>query len=152
MYKMKHSKVYGYTLADKVADFVGSWKFIIWQSVVLVIWMIVNIEHLVNFDPYPFILMNLLLSSQAAYATPMILMSSNRQAQKDREHVKKDLELDENSNLVIKEVAEAIIKLDQDLQLDRQALKDHATLRSEITILTQEFKKLNRKIDKLQKS
>ena len=149
---MKHSKVFGYTLADKVADFVGSWKFIIWQSVVLVIWMIVNIEHLVNFDPYPFILMNLLLSSQAAYATPMILMSSNRQAQKDREHVKKDLELDENSNLVIKEVAEAIIKLDQDLQLDRQALKDHATLRSEITILTQEFKKLNRKIDKLQKS
>ena len=83
----KKFKNLGVDLADKVANFVGSWKFIIWQTVILIVWMAVNIKHVVNFDPYPFILMNLLLSSQAAYATPMILMSSNRQAEKDRRHL-----------------------------------------------------------------
>ena len=78
-------KNFGMRLADAIAAFVGSWTFIIIQSIVLIIWVFVNLHHLVHFDPYPFILMNLFLSFQAAYATPMILMSSNRQAVKDNQ-------------------------------------------------------------------
>jgi len=145
MSKLKH---FGVALADKVANFVGSWQFIIWQSVILLIWMIVNVEHIVNFDPYPFILMNLLLSSQAAYATPMILMSGNRQSERDREQLQKDIDLDENTNTVIKEMSLALLKLDQDIQLDRQALREHAGLRQELAELKEEFKKLNTQLKK----
>lgn len=129
MFKFKGS---GIDLADKVAGFVGSWKFIIWQSVILIIWMFVNVEHFVHFDPYPFILMNLLLSSQAAYATPMILMSANRQAERDREELKKDLEVDEDTNHIIKTMHTILMKLEQDLQLDRQTLADHAEILAEL--------------------
>ena len=128
----KRFKNLGVDLADKVANFVGSWKFIIWQSVILIIWMVVNIKHVVDFDPYPFILMNLLLSSQAAYATPMILMSGNRQAEKDRKQLQKDIDLDYNTNIVINEMSQALKKLNEDLELDRQAIKEHAALREEI--------------------
>jgi uncharacterized membrane protein len=129
MIKFKDS---GIDLADKVAGFVGSWKFIIWQSIILIIWMFVNVEHFVHFDPYPFILMNLLLSSQAAYATPMILMSANRQAERDREELKKDLEVDEDTNHIIKTMHTILMKLEQDLQLDRQTLADHAEILAEL--------------------
>ena len=107
---------FGVRLADGVAAFVGSWKFIIWQSVILLVWMIVNINHVVTFDPYPFILMNLLLSSQAAYATPMILMSSNRQAIKDREQLLKDLELDVESLQKLDRIEKQLEKLELELK------------------------------------
>lgn len=129
---MNKLKDFGVDLADKVASFVGSWKFIVWQSVILLIWMYINVEHLVHFDPYPFILMNLLLSSQAAYATPMILMSANRQAERDREELKKDLEVDEDTNQIIKTMHTILMKLEQDLQLDRQTLADHAQILAEL--------------------
>jgi uncharacterized membrane protein len=125
-------KDFGQNLADSVASFVGSWKFIIWQSVILIIWMFINVEQLVHFDPYPFILMNLLLSSQAAYATPMILMSSNRQATKDREELIKDLKVDENTNQLLKDLHITIARIEEDLKLDRQALKDHAEMLKEL--------------------
>jgi uncharacterized membrane protein len=125
-------KEYGVTLADKVASFVGSWRFIIWQTVILIIWMFVNVENMVDFDPYPFILMNLLLSSQAAYATPMILMSSNRQATKDREELLKDLKVDESSNQLLKELHTLVTNMQEDLKLDRQALKDHAKILTQL--------------------
>ena len=136
-------KDFGTNLADSVAEFVGSWKFIIWQTIILLIWMFINIEHIVTFDPYPFILMNLLLSSQAAYATPMILMSGNRQALKDREQLNKDLQLDQDTNIMIKSMHELIIKMEQDLKLDRQALKDHAEILSELKQLTESKKSNN---------
>ena len=108
-------KRFGEILADKIAAFVGSWKFIIWQTMILLIWMFVNVEHLVNFDPYPFILMNLLLSSQAAYATPMILMSSNRQSKRDRALDEKDLKLDMDTNEIIKHIHELLKKMEKDI-------------------------------------
>jgi uncharacterized membrane protein len=123
---------FGMELADKVASFVGSWKFIIWQTVILIIWMFINVDHLVNFDPYPFILMNLLLSSQAAYATPMILMSSNRQATKDRKQLDKDLQVDQSTNLLVSSVYQLVKEMQEDLKLDRQALKDHAEILAEL--------------------
>lgn len=129
---MINLKEYSVVLADKIANFVGSWKFIILQSVILIVWMTINLDNVVAFDPYPFILMNLFLSAQAAYATPMILMSGNRQAEKDREHMKKDLEVDEDSKELLKSVIELLVKLDEDLKLDRKAIKDHAKILSEL--------------------
>jgi len=77
------------TLGDKVADTVastvGSWRFIIIQSFILTCWIILNVTAIVfHWDPYPFILLNLALSFQAAYAAPFVMMSQNRQASKDR--------------------------------------------------------------------
>jgi Protein of unknown function (DUF1003) len=76
----------GQRAADAVARQLGSWRFLIIQSCLLVAWMVLNIVELLfkPFDPYPFILLNLVLSFQAAYAAPVLLMSANRQAQKDR--------------------------------------------------------------------
>jgi uncharacterized membrane protein len=84
------------TIGDRVADTVvgalGSWRFIIIQTVIVAIWVMVNLVEVIlkPFDPYPFILLNLAFSTQAAYAAPLILMSSNRQSAKDE--VRDDLE------------------------------------------------------------
>jgi uncharacterized membrane protein len=75
----------GQRASDWIARIVGSWKFIIVQSVILTFWVILNLTAWVfHWDPYPFILMNLFLSMQAAYTAPIIMMSQNRQAARDR--------------------------------------------------------------------
>lgn len=75
----------GERIADKVADTIGSWRFIIIQSMLIVLWITLNVVAWVeHWDPYPFILMNVMLSFQAAYAGPVIMMSQNRQSAKDR--------------------------------------------------------------------
>ena len=129
---MINIKEYGIHLADKIASFVGSWLFIILQSAILIIWMLMNLDHMVTFDPYPFILMNLFLSAQAAYATPMILMSGNRQAVKDREELVKDLQVDQNTNILVASILEMLSDMREDLKLDRQAIKEHAEILAEI--------------------
>ena len=76
---------WGQRIADRVAATMGSWRFIIIQSALLAVWIVLNvIGWLKHWDPYPFILLNLVLSFQAAYAAPIIMMSQNRQAEKDR--------------------------------------------------------------------
>ncbi len=75
----------GQKIADGVAATVGSWRFIIIQSCILAFWLALNITGIVfRWDPYPFILLNLMLSFQAAYAAPFVMMSQNRQSEKDR--------------------------------------------------------------------
>lgn len=75
----------GQRAADRVAQIMGSWKFILIQTFILFIWVVLNTAAWINhWDPYPFILMNLVLSLQAAYAAPVIMMSQNRLAEKDR--------------------------------------------------------------------
>ena len=75
----------GQRVADKVADTIGSWPFIIIQTFILITWIIINLTAWINhWDPYPFILLNLMLSFQAAYSGPVIMMSQNRQSAKDR--------------------------------------------------------------------
>jgi len=75
----------GQLIADKLAAVMGSWTFIIIQSILLSGWITLNVVAYINhWDPYPFILLNLALSFQAAYAAPIIMMSQNRQAAKDR--------------------------------------------------------------------
>ncbi len=77
---------FGQKLADKIAKFGGSWAFISFFGIVLVVWMTINTIHLFEqpFDPYPFILLNLVLSCLAAVQAPVILMSQNRQSARDR--------------------------------------------------------------------
>ncbi len=74
----------GQEISDKVARFGGSWKFIILFAVILAVWIVVNTFTGIHFDPYPFILMNLILSCVAALQAPVIMMSQNRQEEKDR--------------------------------------------------------------------
>ena len=75
----------GQRLADMVANGMGSWKFIIIQTIFVITWMGMNlVGYLQHWDPYPFILLNLLFSTQAAYAAPIIMMSQNRQSDRDR--------------------------------------------------------------------
>ena len=85
---------FGQKLADKVAEFGGSWGFIIFFMTFLVAWILLNVFWLSNhgFDPFPFILLNLILSCIAAIQAPVIMMSQNRQEEKDRERAKKRLQ------------------------------------------------------------
>ncbi|HEY4261224.1 MAG TPA: DUF1003 domain-containing protein [Schlesneria sp.] len=88
------SRTFGERLADLAVKWVGSWTFLIIQSVLLVIWMTLNILGWINhWDPYPFVLLNLVLSFQAAFATPIILMSENRQSRLDERRNHLDLQI-----------------------------------------------------------
>ena len=92
----------GQRVSDTVAATVGSWRFIIIQSVILVIWMFLNVTAYVEqWDPYPFILLNLVLSFQAAYTAPVIMMSQNRQGTIDRESAQHDYDINIKSELEI---------------------------------------------------
>src|SRR5271154_4049400 len=87
-------KSLGARAADGFANAVGSWNFIIIQSIILVFWITLNVTAwMEHWDPYPFILLNLALSFQAAYAAPIIMMSQNRQAAKDRLMAEQDYEV-----------------------------------------------------------
>ncbi len=93
---------FGARIADTVAATMGSWPFIIIQSLLLTAWIILNITAYVkNWDPYPFILLNLALSFQAAYAAPFIMMSQNRQAMIDREAAQHDYDTNTKAELEI---------------------------------------------------
>ncbi|MDA8346082.1 MAG: DUF1003 domain-containing protein [Thermaerobacter sp.] len=88
----------GDRIADRFATIMGSWTFIITQSVLLVAWVTLNVTAWIfHWDPYPFILLNLTLSFQAAYAAPIIMMSQNRQASKDRVEAHLDYEVNQKA-------------------------------------------------------
>lgn len=95
---------FGQRVADNVADFGGSWTFIISFFIFILIWIGANVYILLNkgFDPYPFILLNLILSCLAALQAPVIMMSQNRQEEKDRERAKKDYMINLKSELEIR--------------------------------------------------
>lgn len=100
----KDKRTFGERLADSVAKFGGSWTFILSFTSFLVIWIIINVYFLneKGFDPYPFILLNLILSCVAALQAPIIMMSQNRQEQKDRHRAKKDFIVNKKSELEIR--------------------------------------------------
>ncbi|UTA69899.1 DUF1003 domain-containing protein [Emticicia sp. 21SJ11W-3] len=102
---------FGDRMADKIATFGGSWTFILSFIGFLIIWIFINIFWLKNraFDPYPFILLNLILSCIAALQAPVIMMSQNRQEEKDRERAKIDLKINQKAE---KEIRSLHKKLD----------------------------------------
>ena len=103
--KHSDSLEFGQRLADSVANGMGSWRFIIIQSILVVLWMGLNvIGFIAHWDVYPFILLNLLFSTQAAYAAPIIMMAQNRQNERDRHQA----EADYQTNLDAKKEIEAL--------------------------------------------
>jgi uncharacterized membrane protein len=93
----------GARIADRVTGFMGSWNFIIIQTVIVLIWIAGNIFLLTRpFDPYPFILLNLAFSTQAAYAAPLILLAGNRASIRDRmtlEHAAAEADIEDEQNV-----------------------------------------------------
>lgn len=117
----EENRTIGQIVADKVAAFGGSWTFIISFFIFLLLWIGANVFILMNkgFDPYPFILLNLVLSCVAALQAPVIMMSQNRQEEKDRERAKKDYMINLKSELEIRMLDE---KLDHLIMHQQQEL------------------------------
>ena len=102
----------GQRIADAVATVMGSWSFIIVQSVILIVWITANLVGAIRgWDPYPFILLNLALSFQAAYAAPFIMMSQNRQQDIDRKAAENDYRINVKAELEIELLHEKIDQL-----------------------------------------
>ena len=104
---------FGERVADRVAQFGGSWPFIGLFGAILVIWMLINTWLLARhpFDPYPFILLNLVLSTLAALQAPVIMMSQNRQAHKDRMHAQQDYEVNLMAEIEIRDLHDKLDSL-----------------------------------------
>jgi uncharacterized membrane protein len=102
----------GQKVADAVAATMGSWNFIIFQTAALIVWMFLNLTAFVkHWDPYPFILLNLALSFQAAYAAPFIMMSQNRQQEIDRKDAENDYKINIKAELEIELLHQKIDEL-----------------------------------------
>lgn len=101
----KEKYTFGQRAADKIAKFAGSWAFIFSFSALLILWMVGNVilaKH--AFDPYPFILLNLVLSCVAALQAPLIMMSQNRQEEKDRRRAENDYKVNLKTEIMIEDI------------------------------------------------
>jgi uncharacterized membrane protein len=117
----KHTEdmTFGQRLADSVATGMGSWRFIIIQTVIVVVWMTLNVIGFVyHWDVYPYILLNLLFSTQAAYAAPIIMMAQNRQNQRDRAQADEDFRTNVEAKREIEELQTLLNKIELD-KLDK---------------------------------
>ena len=117
-------RTFGDKLADVVAATVGSWPFIIVFVLFLFFWMFLN-EYLDGFDPYPFILLNLVLSCIAALQAPIIMMSQNREAKKDSMRSKNDYRIDLKSELILEVLHEQMLELKKTEQKILQILEEN---------------------------
>lgn len=110
MKQAKENLTFGQRAADKIAKFGGSWTFIISFFLVLTMWIAFNVYALHNkgFDPYPFILLNLILSCLASIQAPIIMMSQNRQEEKDRARAEWDLKINEKAEAEIREISKKL--------------------------------------------
>ncbi len=109
---------FGQRVADQFANVMGSWSFIIIQTFVLVLWVMINVfAYVWRWDPYPFILLNLALSFQAAYAAPIIMMSQNRQAAKDRLAAENDYTINVKAEEEVKAIMHHLEQQD-DMMID----------------------------------
>jgi uncharacterized membrane protein len=116
----KERMTIGQRIADAVATGMGSWPFIIVQTLLVAGWMILNVFEVVShrWDPYPFILLNLLFSTQAAYAAPIIMMSQNRSAERDRFQAAADFKTNVEAKKDIEELQRQLARIELD-KLDR---------------------------------
>lgn len=133
-------------LSDAVAATMGSWRFIIIQSVLLTFWVILNVVAIVkHWDPYPFILLNLMLSFQAAYAAPIIMMSQNRQASIDRLDAKHDYEVNVKAELEIELLHDKIdlLREQEIVELRKLLIEQQQQIRRLEELLLEQYKKLN---------
>lgn len=127
----------GQRVADRVAGTMGSWKFIITQATIMVIWVTFNsVALFFHFDGYPFILLNLAMSAQAAFATPLIMMSQNRQAEKDRLTAQNDYITDCKGEEEIRHIMEHLDHQDAlILQIVKRLEEQHMEMREHLARL-----------------
>lgn len=137
--KLSHGQI----LADKVALFGGSWKFIITFFVLLSMWIVFNVLAIgvYKFDPYPYILMNLILSCIAALQAPIIMMSQNRQEEKDRKRSENDYMINLKAEMQIHSLNQKI-----DLLLEEQIKTLFETQKKQIDLLDEINEKLDLKM------
>ena len=107
----KQSEKIGDKIADKLTAIAGSWPFIMGFSIFLILWIVLNVYIFKNLDPYPFILLNLVLSCIAALQAPVIMMSQNRAAKKDSLRAQNDYRTDLKSELILEELHDKIEKI-----------------------------------------
>lgn len=116
----KEKYTLGQRAADKIAKFAGSWAFIFSFTGVLILWMVVNTVLATKaFDPYPFILLNLVLSCVAAIQAPLIMMSQNRQEEKDRHRAENDYKVNLKTEIMIEDIFDkvtAILKKQSEIE------------------------------------
>ncbi|NJM67551.1 MAG: DUF1003 domain-containing protein [Acaryochloris sp. RU_4_1] len=140
----KRMRSLGDRVADQVAAVMGSWRFIIIQSIILALWVILNIVAVIqHWDPYPFILLNLMLSFQAAYAAPIIMMSQNRQAAIDRADAKHDYEVNQKAELEIELLQDKLtLVLDEEMvELKTLLIEQQQHIQRLETFLVEQFQK-----------
>ena len=117
--KHKETLTYGQRVADAVAKGMGSWGFIISQTIFVIIWMTLNVIGFIrHWDVYPFILLNLIFSTQAAYAAPIIMMSQNRQSERDRVQAQEDYRTNYEDKLEIEALQKHLNKIETE-KLDK---------------------------------
>ncbi len=118
-YKHEEALTRAQKIADMVASGMGSWSFIIIQTILVILWMALNlVAYFSHWDPYPFILLNLLFSTQAAYAAPIIMMSQNRQNERDRHQALEDFMTNVKAKEEIEELQLSLKRI-EDRKLDR---------------------------------
>jgi uncharacterized membrane protein len=104
---------FGQLLADRVTLVIGSWTFIISQSILILIWIILNaVGYIYHWDPYPFILLNLLFSVLSAFAAPIIMMAQNRQSERDRYQASEDYRVNVEAKQKIEELQSALARIE----------------------------------------
>lgn len=121
----------GQKVADKVASVMGSWRFIITQATIMIIWITLNlVGWFYHWDIYPFVLLNLAMSAQAAFATPLIMMSQNRQSEKDRLTAQNDYQTDMKGEEEIRHIMDhlehqdtLILQVVQHLEMQNERMK-----------------------------
>ena len=122
-YEFRSQFTKGQIVADWIAKVIGSWPFIIYQSIIIVIWLAMNSylmymaandpNYFQAWDPYPFILLNLVMSFQAAYTGPVVMMSQNRQAEKDRLAAEQDYQVNKKAEEEIKVLMDHLVHQDE---------------------------------------
>jgi uncharacterized membrane protein len=138
----KAKRTLGERIADQVAAIMGSWRFIIIQSIILAGWVVLNVVGFIkHWDPYPFILLNLMLSFQAAYSAPIIMMSQNRQADIDRQDAKHDYEVNAKAELEVELLQDKISLLleEEIVELKTLLLNQNQQVQKIETLLSQKL-------------
>lgn len=120
------------TLADQLTLSIGSWRFILLQSILIVIWILGNTVGIFKFDPFPFIFLNLALSFQAAFTAPIIMMSQNRQAESDRQIIHKDLRVNILAEKEITSIIKDISELNQKVEHSQKLLSELQQINNQI--------------------
>jgi uncharacterized membrane protein len=114
----------GQRVADGAARVIGSWAFIITQTVLVTLWVVLNVAAWVRqWDPYPFILLNLMFSVQAAYAGPVIMMAQNRQAERDRVQAQADFDTNVKAESEIEDLQRRLSGIEEALGRIEKALQ-----------------------------